>query len=152
MFSATIVPPPVDADSLGIFNDEVGIVELDDDFDEVLRRLRPDVSAYTPDAVLGLAPPPLLHMSHNVIGSDPGNRAGRPHADRGPPARCQLDPTSLDGPACTTPIGRFDSFPKQLASDPGKTDVIPGLYFSAFTDSHLSTDHRPRTERTTCPL
>lgn len=151
--TATIFPPPVDdADSLGIFNDGVSIVDLDDDFDEVLRRLRPEVSAYTPAAVLEVAPPPLGHMSHNVVGPDPGNRTGRTHADRGPPPRSQLDPTSLDAPACTTPAGRFDSFPKHLASHAGKTDVLPGTYFSPFTESHLSTDHRPRAERTKWPL
>ena len=152
VISPTIFPPPVDDDSLVIFNDGVGIVDLDDDFDEVLRRLRPEVSAYTPAAVLEVTSPPSLHMSLNVIGSDPGNWTGRPHADRGPPARCQLDPTCLDASGCTTPAVRFDPFPEQLASDPGKTDVSPGMYFSAFTDSHLSTDHRPRTERTSWPL
>jgi hypothetical protein len=158
IISATIFPPPVEADSLGIFNDGVGIVDLDDDFDEVLRRLRPEVYAHTPATILEVAPPRLLHHSHNVVGSDPGNWTGRLHADRGPPARCQLDSTSLDAPACKTPAGRFDSFPKQLASDPSKTDVSRSTHLPAVTHSHLSLahhlslDHALRTERTPWPL
>jgi len=151
MISATIFPPSADADSPGIFNDGVSLMDLDDDFDEVLRRLRPEVAAHTPAALFEIAPPHVVHLYHALMGTEPGIWTGLLPADRGPPARSQISSTSIASPASTPSAGGLNAFPKQPSQAPGNNDRSRRTRFSARFDSeldnHLSIDHRPRTER-----
>lgn len=151
MISAAVFPPSGDADSPGIFTDGVGIMDLDDDFDEAMRRLRPEVTAHTPASLFDLAPPYALHCFHGPVGAEPGIGTGRIPADRGPPARSQISPTSSASPASSSFFGGLHAFLTQPSQAPGNTDrSCTTRFFARSTgncDHHFLIDHRPRTER-----
>ena len=149
MISATVFPPSVDADSPGIFNDGIGIMDLDDDFDEVLRRLRPEVVAHTSASLFDLAPPYAVHWFHGLAGADLGIWTGRIPADRGPPARSQISPTSIVLPVSSPSLGGSVSFLTQqaLSSTDRSSTTRFSVHFANDCALHLLIDHHPRTER-----
>lgn len=132
VFSCTMLPATADADFTGIFDNSTSVGELDDDFDEVLRRLRPPAATDSSAAVLGAWAPPTIHLPLFFSGAGATSWIDRPPADRGPPAaatRHQIHPA-----------------PPRVAPAPGfQPDLQPFPLASPESPAH----HHPGSERNT---
>lgn len=89
--SVTLYPASVDARFSGIFdNAAASITDLDDDFDQMLCRLRPQGAANAAVTSFDAAAPHPLRVSSGFAGPGPVSWARRPAADRGPPMVASL--------------------------------------------------------------
>jgi hypothetical protein len=130
-FSLTMFPVTADADFSGFFDNTTSVGDLDDDFDEVIRRLRPPAAADSPVAVFNASVSPTLHLPFVFSGAGPMSWTGRPPADRGPPAGLARHPIH-SAPPRVAPAPRFQPVPQHFP-------FAPPLEPSAH--------HRPRSER-----
>lgn len=150
-FSFTMFPVTVDADFSGIFDNATSVGDLDDDFDEVLRRLRPPAATDSAADVFDVPVRPTRHLPLVFAGAGSMSWTGRPPADRGPPAGLTRHPIH-PAPPRVAPAARFQPDPPhvtltlELASGPPPVSLDPPFVSPTH---HFPLDHRLRSERTT---
>jgi len=132
VFSFTMFPSTADADFTGIFDNSTSVSDLDDDFDEVLRRLRPPAATDSADAVFDASATPTLHLPLFFSGAGSMSWTGRPPADRGPPAEVTRHPIH-PAPPRVAPAPRFQ----------------PDLHSFPLASPESPAHHRPCSERNT---
>lgn len=85
VFSFSVYPAEAGISGIsGIFDNRASFGDLDDDFDEMLRRLRPP-AATAPSAAVDASASPILRLSVVLTGAELMSWTARPPADRGPP-------------------------------------------------------------------
>ena len=96
-FSFTMYPALADADMAGIFDSATNITDLDDDFDEILRRFKPKVDAHAAAGGFDSPAPHLACLSATLAGPGPVSWTGRLPVGRGPPQACARSIESASG-------------------------------------------------------